>query len=402
VTRTPSRRTFLKSTAAAAGAAATLGATGTLSIGDLGAPKPAGAAAPGRLVVLFLRGGMDHLSAFVPYTRASYYAARPTIAIPAATVRGLDGEWGMHPAMPRLHDLYTAGRLGVAVCVGHPAHDESHFGAQNLWEYGTTGVSGATTGWLARGLDATPGSGSLFRAVSANNRVDLSLRGYPALGISSIAGFGLGGRSGLTEGLEPLLASEYLGISAVEQTGTRALDAIGQLGAVSGSTSGDPVRRAFRDLATLLDTDLGLEVATVNIDGWDTHANMGTHEAGVMRDLLAGLDGYLADFQADLDGRGVTDVTTLVMTEFGRRYDQNGSKGCDHGHGTAIFALGARVNGGQVYGTWEEPVVEHGARDVAATTDYRDVLGDVVTHVLGATPGAVFPGHSYSPVGLLS
>ncbi len=162
------------------------------------------------------------------------------------------------------------------------------------------------------------------------------------------------------------------------------------------------MKRTFADLATLLSLDVGLEVATINTYGWDTHANMGTHTAGLMRDLLSGLDDDLADFQADLDQRGVTDVTTIVMTEFGRRYDQNGTGGLDHGNGMVMFAMGAHVNGGQVHGTWAEPVVEHGARDVNATTDFRDVLGDVTDTLLGVSPGTVFPGWSYTPVGLLT
>ena len=399
----PTRRTFLKGTAAVAGTAAAARAGG-LSLSSFRGATAAGAATPpGRLVVVFLRGGQDHLSAVVPYTRPSYYAARPTIAVPADAVLDLDGEWGLHPAMPRLHALYRAGRLGIVTNVGNPAHNESHFYAQDLWEYGATDLTGVTQGWLARVLNASAsGADPLFRAITAADRVDVSLRGYSALGIGSIEGFGLGGASGRTDGLERLFANEYSGPAAVEVTGRRALSAIDRLGRVTGSTATDPVKRAFADLATLFSLDVGLEVATINTYGWDTHANMGTHTAGLMRDLLSGLDDYLADFQADLDQRGVTDVTTIVMTEFGRRYDQNGTGGLDHGNGMVMFAMGAHVNGGQVYGTWAEPVVEHGARDVNATTDFRDVLGDVTDTLLGVSPGTVFPGWSYTPVGLLS
>ncbi|MBK5289283.1 MAG: DUF1501 domain-containing protein [Acidimicrobiia bacterium] len=403
MTLTPTRRTFLKGSAVAAGAAAAVG-TGGVTLSTLTNATPAGAATgTGRLVVVFLRGGQDHLSTVVPYTRPSYYAARPTIAIPANAVLDLDGEWGLHPAVPRLHSLYQAGRLGVVACVGNPAHDESHFGAQDLWEYGATSLTGVSQGWIARCLNATASpSDSVFRAITAADRVDLSLRGYSALGVGSIASFGLGGVSGRTTGLEPLLSHEYGGVAPVEVTGRRALDAIDELGAVTGSNANDPVKRAFADLATLFDRDLGVEVATINTYGWDTHANMGTATTGSMRDLLAGLDSYLADFQADLDARGVADVTTVVMTEFGRRYDQNGTGGLDHGNGMAMLVMGARVNGGHVYGTWEEPVVEHGARDVAATTDFRDVLGGLSAAVLGVSPTTIFPGHSYTPVGVVS
>jgi uncharacterized protein (DUF1501 family) len=402
MTFTPTRRTFLKGTAVVAGAAAATRASG-LDVGSILAPRAAGASGRGRLVVVFLRGGMDHLSAVVPYTRPSYYAARPTIAIPASAVLDLDGEWGLHPAMARLHGLYGAGRLGVVACVGNPAHDESHFGAQDLWEYGTAIAGSETKGWLARALAATASpSDSVFRAVTAAERVDRSLRGFDSLGVASIEEFGLGGISGRTHGLDALLRKEYGGFAAVETTGTHALDAVDRLGPVTGSNLANPVRRTFADVAALLDEDLGVQVVTVNLQGWDTHAAMGTHDAGEMRNLLSGLDARLADFQADLDARGVTDVTTVVMTEFGRRYDQNGTGGLDHGNGMVMLVLGAGVQGGRVYGTWAEPVVEHGARDVAATTDFRDVLGDVVIRVFGIAPATVFRDWSYSPVGVVA
>lgn len=401
MTSTPTRRTFLKGTAAVAGVAAATSAVG-LDLRSLVTPTAAGAAGRGRLVVVFLRGGMDHLSAVVPYTRPSYYAARPTIAIPADVVLDLDGEWGLHPAMPRLHALYGAGRLGVVTCVGNPAHDESHFGAQDLWEYGTVVAGSERQGWLARALAATASSSdSVFRAVSAADRVDRSLRGFDALGVASIEEFGLGGLSGRTRGLAPLLGDEYGGLRAVETTGTRALEAITRLEPVAGSTATNAVKRTFADVAALLDADLGTDVVTVNLQGWDTHANMGTHDLGEMRNLLAGLDTRLADFQADLDARGLTDVTTVVMTEFGRRYDQNGTGGLDHGNGMVMLLLGGGVQGGRVYGTWAEPEVEHGARDVAATTDFRDVLGEVVTRSFGIPPETVFRNWSASPVGVL-
>ena len=196
---TPTRRTFLRRATAAAGVVAgtRIGALDLAALAGAAPSTPAPATparaipSPGRLVVVFLRGGQDTLSAVVPYTQSSYYDARPTIAVPADVVLDLDGEWGFHPALPRLYDLYTAQRLAVVVCTGNPAQDESHFGAQDLMEYGTTRLDGATRGWLARALDATADrNDSVFRAVTAGDRVDRSSR-RAGLGLPSIRGFGL-------------------------------------------------------------------------------------------------------------------------------------------------------------------------------------------------------------------
>ena len=400
---TPTRRTFLKTGVAAAGAVAA-GSAGALTVGLVDSPAARGAP-PGRLVVIFLRGGQDHLSTVVPYTESDYHDARPTIAIPAGQVLDLDGQFGLHPAMTGLHTLYGAGRLAVVVAAGNPAGNRSHFLAQDLWEYGATSVPADYSGWLARYLGATAGSAdSVFRALTVANNVDRCLSGYPALGIGQIEGFGLGGRSGTTEDLATLIGGQYFGPAPVEQTGTRALQAIGQVGALSGSNAPNPVTRALADAAILLDSGLGAEVVTLSIGGWDTHNDMGAYDAGAMRNLLLGLDGYLSTFQADLDARGLSEVTTVVMTEFGRRVAENGTRGTDHGFGCVMLVMGARVNGG-VHGTWLglSPAVIGARGDVVPTVDFRDVLGDCARDVLGvADPSTLFPGHTYTPVGVTS
>jgi uncharacterized protein (DUF1501 family) len=403
----PTRRTVLKTGAAAAGVAGVAAMTGggTSVLLDAASAPSAFAAPNGRVVVLFLRGGQDHLSTVVPYTEAAYYAARPTIAIPAAEVLDLNGQFGFHPTMTRLHELYQGGRLAVVVGAANLAGNRSHFSAQDLWEYGAVAVPADGEGWLGRYLNATKtSSDSLFRGLTVGDNVNTSLRGYPALGIGSINDFGLGGLTGTSTSLDKLIGDQYAGSATVESTGTRALDASGRLGTVSGSVATDPVTRAFADLAILLDDGgLGIEVVTVNIGNWDTHTGMGNTTAGRMRDLLAGLDGYLGTFQADLDARGLNDVTTVVMTEFGRRVAENGTGGLDHGFAETMFVLGGHVNGGHVYGPWAglspEVIGERG--DVVPGVDFRNVLCDVAHDVLGvAGPASLFPGHTYARLGV--
>jgi len=399
----PTRRTFLKGSAAVAGAAA-VASSGSVTLDVLRGSSASAAVTPGRLVVVFLRGGQDHLSTVVPYTETAYYDARPTIAIPAAEVLQLNDKFGLHPAMTQMHGLYQAGKLAVVVGAGNLAGSRSHFSAQDLWEYGSTTIPSDTSGWLARYLNATAtSSDSLFRGLTLGSNVNVSLRGYPALGIGEINTFGLGGLTGTNAGFSRMIRDQYYGTLLVEKTGVRALDAAAQVGALSGSTAADPVTRAFADLAVVLDSDLGIEVATINTGGWDTHETMGVSTQGQMRTLLAGLDASLAAFQADLTARGINDVTVVTMTEFGRRVAENGNGGTDHGFGCAMLVMGAKVNGGQVYGNWAglSPAVIGARGDVVPTVDFRGVLGDCARSALGVTnPGSLFPGYSYAPVGV--
>lgn len=393
-----SRRNVLKGAAATAGAAA-LGPV-------LASPAAAQTSpAPGQLVVVFLRGGQDALSTVVPFTDSNYYDARPTVAIPDDQVIQLDDRFGFHPALQGTSELFDAGRLSVVVGAGNFAANRSHFVAQDLWEYGDTSVPDDGHGWLGRYLQQSAVDGdSLFRGVASGNNVSLSLRGYPALGIGAISTFGLGGRSGLTADYEEMLREIYSGDSSLSRTGTAALEAAAEVGSLSGSSSQDRTERAFADIATLLDAELGVEVVTYDMGGWDTHDNMGTPSGGEMVDLLGGLDGALSSFQADLDARGLESVTTVVMTEFGRRVAENGSGGTDHGFGSVMLAMGGAVNGGQIFGDiapLSPELVETVDGDVPGVVDGRDVLGDLATAVLGVgDPSSLFPDHVYDPVGI--
>ncbi len=397
MTLRPSRRTVLKTGVVAAGATAA-----ALARPELFRVAPAGAAARGRLVYVFLRGGADHLSAVVPYTESAYYDARPSIAIPAERVLPLDERFGFHPVMTGLHSLYGAGRLAVVVGTGNLAGDRSHFAAQDLCEYGATTRPSDAKGWLARYLTSTAtASDSLFRGIAMMGTVPVSLRGANAIGIPGIRGFGL---NLPMRPMATLLRDQYGGNLPVERIGVQALDASARISTVQGTTGANRTTRAFTDLANLLASNLGVEVAAVEITGWDTHHEMGTVDAGWMRDLLTGLDGHLAGFQAALDARGLRDVTTVVMTEFGRRVAENGSGGTDHGFGSLMMVMGDRAVGG-VHGEWAglAPSVIGARGDIVPTLDFIDVLSDCTRGVLGVTdPTRVFPGHTYRPVGVVA
>jgi uncharacterized protein (DUF1501 family) len=356
----------------------------------------------GRLVVVFLRGGIDGLSMVVPAGDPGYYRARPGIAIPDAATLALDGFFGLHPAMAPVHGLWQERRLAVVHATGNPARSRSHFEAMDLLEQGSSVRRNDATGWLTRHLATTtstaPAKG-LFRAVAISANTPGSLRGSTSLSIPTLAGFGLGGASGRTTGWEGSFSRAYQGDQPVERAGTSTVQAITTLRSVPAPSAGSG---AFADAAALLAADLGVEVVTIDVGGWDTHNAMGTHTAGDMRNLLNGLGRSLADFQADLDARGLRDVTTVVMSEFGRRVAENASGGTDHGTGNVMVLMGAGLAGGQVHGTWPGLASDQLDRgDVAITTDVRDVMWEVVRDRLGnTTPEAVVQGHAHQPVGV--
>ncbi len=407
-TTSPSRRQVLRGLAVSTGAGAALGAgAGPASTIIPGLATPASAAAPpGRVVVVFLRGGIDGLSAVVPYTEPAYYTARPGISIPAGSVTDLDGQFGLHPAMAPLHGLYTQGRLAVINSVGNPAMSRSHFEAQAYWEQGAAGNSPMGFGWIARHLLSSTGiPDAQFRAIGLGANTVRSLVGYQeALVMSSVDQFSLGANDWLASTLQTPLTMLYSGQAPVEATGTTTVQALDDLAALISGGGGPPVynnsTQAFNDARTLLGAGLGTEIITINVGGWDTHDNMGDETAGEMYDLLDGLATNLTMFQAGLDADGHSDVTTILMSEFGRRVHENGSGGCDHGFGNVVVAMGAGIAGNQVLGSWPGLTsLVNGDLDV--TTDFRDVLAEIVADRLGNTDFAsVFPGHTVTPVGL--
>lgn len=401
---TSTRRAFLTG-AAAAGAGTTLSIpTGWAGALAHTAPAAQGGSPSGRLVVVFLRGGMDALSAVVPAAEGAYYDLRPTIAVPDSAVLDLDGFFGFHPALAPLHELYQDRRVTVVHAAGNPAANRSHFEAQDLAELGDARRRADATGWLARHL-LSSGGDRLFRAVCISNTVTGSLMGSDTLAIPAVARFSLGGRSRLARDFEPSLRSAYGGGGECAARGVATLDAIAAVAELADGTDSDDLDdpyAPFADAAVLLESDLGVEVVTINTSGWDTHNQMGAYDDGPMTRLLDQLGRDLVRFQADLDARGLDDVTTLVMTEFGRCIDENGSGGTDHGFGGLMLTMGGRVVGGRVLGEWPGLQHDHHHDDLMVTTDFRDVLWELVRDVLGnPRPDAVFDGHAHTPVGLV-
>jgi uncharacterized protein (DUF1501 family) len=364
-------------------------------------------------VAVFQRGAADGLNIVVPFGEREYYAARPTIAIPPpgggrdGGALDLDGFFGLHPKLAPLLPLWKNRSLAIVHACGSHDPTRSHFDAQDYMESGTPGVKSTTDGWLNRVLtaerrpDATP-----FRAVALASSLPRTLQGTaPALALTDISRFGLQGGAAAQASFE----AEYAAAAdrVLQRTGHDAFDAMRQLDAASPSRYApehgavyprSPYGQALRQIAQLVKADVGLEVAFTESTQWDHHFNEGAAN-GQLANRLDDLSQGLAAFAIDLGSR-MQDVVLLTMSEFGRAVAENGNHGTDHGHANAMFVLGGPVKGGTVYGTWPGLAVaqRHEGRDLAVTTDFRDVFAEIAVRHLGVRDlPAVFPGFPISP-----
>lgn len=360
-----------------------------------------------RLVVVFQRGAVDGLNMIVPHGEKNYYALRPTIAIPQKEVLDLDGFFGFHPALAPLKPLYDGGHLAVVHAVGSPDGTRSHFDAQDYMESGTPGVKNTEDGWLNRALQAEdlrqPVQHSAFRAVALGAEVPRTLAGrVPAIAISNVNSFSVGGRSDKASMAATAFESMYgaSGDSILHATGEEAFDAVKMLRAANPAQYAPRAQypdtefgNSMKQIAQLLKANLGVEAAFTDVSGWDTHQNQGGVN-GQLSNRLRDFGGTLAAFWQDM-GDEAGDITVVTMSEFGRTAHENGTGGTDHGHANAMLVMGGSVKGGRVYGRWPGLAKEqlNEGRDLKLTTDFRQVIGELITKTLG--PGdmkTVFPG----------
>lgn len=387
------------------------------------------------LVCLFQRGAADGLSMVVPFGDPDYFKLRKEIALAAPSSRAgadgvldLDGRFGLHPALRPLHELYGAGEMAVLHACGNPHASRSHFEAQDLMESGVGADKHEATGWLNRLVGACPedeARRAALRAVAMTSQLPRSLHGpADALAIPDLGKFGVrdaglskGGRSGgdMAAMGEAPRAGAAKGFEDLYETAVGdALHGAGRDGfaAMDLLRKVDPARyrpangaeyprgsfgRSLSQVVQLIKADVGLEVAFVEIGGWDTHANQGAGE-GQLANRLRELGGGLAALHRDL-GAKMSDVLVLTMSEFGRTARQNGNRGTDHGSGTAFFALGGGVRGGRVLGDWPglAPGKLFEGRDLAITTDYRDFFAEACVRHMGVDQtnlAGIFPGHT--------
>ena len=395
------RRSLLKTAAAAT--AATVVAQGVASRYAFAAETTGDT-----LIVLSLRGGFDGLSAVIPHGDPDYYKARPTIGVPKTKVIGGDAMFGLHPALAPLLPLWTQGQLAAVHAVGQPNPTRSHFAAMEEMERAAAGTS-IRTGWLDRmlGLGTNPWSGV---SVGSTKPARALAGPGPDLGIASLDGFTLAGDSASVPMGRTLAALYRDAPAALATPALAATDAVATVAKLPAYTPANgavypatPLATALKDVARLIRANLGLRAACVDFGDWDMHEGLGTAEPGQrMHTHLGEFAAALAAFAADLGADGMKNVTLVTLSEFGRRVAENGSRGVDHGHGNAMFVLGGGVRGGRVYGTWPGLApAKLVAGDLAATTDYRSVIGEVLQKRCGVgSLGEVFPNVTPTASGL--
>jgi len=407
------------------------------------------------LVFIFQRGAVDGLSMVVPFGERAYYGVRRSIAVPEpgrghggeGTAIDLDGFFGLHPALSPLGELYGRGELAIVHAVGSPNPTRSHFDAQDFMETATPGVKTTKDGWLNRLLQETepgcscgsygagtgPGDGgagrtladgaahasehargqatlaggpSPLRGIALSAELPRALRGaYDTVAIPDLARFGIGRGDRALEGAFGRLYSGAQGELFTEEA-EASLDAIELIRRTNPlqyaprdgvDYPATPFGRSLAQIAQLIKADAGVEVAFADLGGWDTHIAQGGAQ-GQLANRLTELSRGLRAFYDDLGDR-MEDVLVVSMSEFGRTVAENGSGGTDHGHGNCMMVMGGSANGGRVLGPWpgleREQLYE--GRDLAITTDFRDVFAEVVAGHLGiedpASLTGVFPGY---------
>ena len=355
------------------------------------------------LVAIFQRGAVDGLNMVVPFGEERYYQLRPSIAIPKpdgtpSSAVDLDGFFGLHPSLASLKPMYDARHLAIVDAVGSPDPTRSHFDAQDYMESGTPGLKATSDGWMNRALLKQAGPASPLRAVSLGSGLSRTLRGpNDAIAVNNLNDFQVRDQKTAAT-FESMYDHSH--DTVLNGTGRETFSAVKIMQSIQkqkytpangAKYPGGRFGQNLQQIARLIKADVGVEVAFAEIGGWDTHVN----EANQLSNNLREFGDSLAALYQDLGDR-MEDVTVVTMSEFGRTVRENGDRGTDHGHANVMFAMGGDIQGGKVYGDWpglhEEQLYD--GRDLALTTDFRDVLGELVArHIGNPNLKSVFPGY---------
>lgn len=369
------------------------------------------------LVVIFQRGGCDGLNVVVPYADPAYYQLRPTIAIaPPGSGQGgaaidLDGFFGLHPSMAPFHSIFQNQHLAIMPSVHYPDASRSHFDSQQLIENGVPEMM--TDGWLNRHL-GSQSQDSIIRAVSLGNETAHALRGAAeVVSFNDVSEFSLGENPNLdflAQAYQQSVSEQQMNRWLLHQQGQIMFDNLEILQTLAEQTytpangavyPDNSYGRQLEQVAQLIKSNVGLQVANIDIGGWDTHSNQGGAEgnqATRMASFASGIEALYRDLGAHMNN-----VVILTMTEFGRTAAENGSRGTDHGNASCWFAIGYGINGG-IYGDW--PGLSSGQlyqeRYLQHNIQYSDVFAEVLSkHLLNQQLSYVLPDHQYSPIGLI-
>jgi uncharacterized protein (DUF1501 family) len=350
------------------------------------------------IVSIFLRGGADGLSLCAPYFEDQYYKDRPTLAIPRPDSSdphkgvALDSHFALPQTMASLLPAFSAGHLLIVHATGSVDPSHSHFDAQLNMERSEPAQIWQGTGWLGRHLASVAplNPNSPLRGAALSYAVPVTLAGGSlTLPVPNVANFGLDIPSHDATAIAGFLQADYERVQGqIKATAEDSFAVINLLqklnfsqyapaGGVKYPTSN--FGKSLEASAALIRGQVGIEAIHVDVGGWDTHVN-----AGSVNGYLAGHMGDFADsiaaFHADLQNAGVTNATLVVVSEFGRKVQENASRGLDHGHGNVMFVLGNNIHGGQVYTQWPGMAQNElfWGQDLQVTTDYRDILAEII------------------------
>lgn len=357
------------------------------------------------LVIVQLAGGNDGLNTLIPFEDADYYRLRPTIGIAKDKVLATGETTGLHPAMTGLHRLYGEGKLAIVQNVGYPNPNRSHFRSTEIWETASASDEFAATGWVGRFLDnaceGMPADSHDPMAVHITNGVPQSFQGsrpHPTFGL--VAGTGSRRDNEETRRLLETIVSQraapaestdtagflkqtFMDTLVTEKKVQRVLSEYRP----SSPYPGSPFAASLRNVAALIAARMPTRVYFVSLGGFDTHTNQLTQHANLMTQLSDGL----AAFQKDLENKKLNDqVMTMTFSEFGRRPNENESRGTDHGTAAPLFVMGAKVKGG-LHGTAPSLKLAKN-QDLQFSTDFRSVYATVLDRWLACPSGPVLKG----------
>ena len=369
-----------------------------------------------RLVIVFLRGAYDGLSALVPHSDPHYPFLRPNIAIAAPdgtplTTLPLDATFGLHPAMAALLPLWQSGVLAAVPAAGSPDPSRSHFEAQHHWEVGMPGKNSTANGWLntlaaLRGGAGALGVGEANPLILAGpSAVQLVPKGQAAtkpgaLGDERTRQAVMNLYAGQDKLSQAFRAGAQSRLQTAQMLSTEMTDANApgreMLAANNGAGPAQGLLLDAQHLGTLMRGDPRLRLGFLSAGGWDTHANQG-NATGTLAKNLGDLATTLVQLRHDFSQAG--DVV-MVVSEFGRTAAENGTRGTDHGHGNAMWLMGSKVNGGRWHGRWDGLAQDklHEGRDLPVHHDFRGVFAQVLRHTQGLTMaelGQLFPGFAW-------
>ncbi|GAA4119151.1 DUF1501 domain-containing protein [Nocardioides fonticola] len=399
-----SRRGVLQG-AGLAGLTYAVGST-VVSMSPAAAAGTASSMGTNTIVVLSLRGAADGLSLVVPHADPAYYASRPTIAIPKASLLAADSAFGLHPNLAPLLPLWNAGKLAAVHATGLAVANRSHFSAMEELEDADPG-SKLRVGWLNR-LLGTDDQTSPLQGLAVGDITTQFYGPQPVMSFSSLEEAEIAGDDKWdpthqrVRSLHKAWDASKSPMAAAFRSTMAAVDGLAPAKAQADTSAAFPDTDLGRALASVSRTvrgKVGVGVVTVDQGDWDMHTDLGTLTRGRMIDNVTDLAGSIAAFFADL-GPLADSVTLVTISEFGRRVVENSNAGLDHGWGNVMFLAGAGVKGGTYYGTW--PGLKNSLdADLTVTTDYRSVLAEIVRTRTSASLATVFPGFTPTPIGAM-